>query len=114
MADRAGRRTVERAIEASRRGAPSLSDAQVIAVARLAKALEKSLGGPQDVEWAIDRELPGEDAVVALQSRPETVWSRKGQDGKTGAAAEAKTYAIGVEGVIGTLLSPLRIKPTKQ
>lgn len=103
VADRTARRAVSRVIEASRRTLPSLSDAQVIAVARLAKSLEKSMGCPQDVEWAIDRDLPEGKNVVALQSRPETVWSRK----KTN---EGKTYAVGIEGVIGTLLSPLQAK----
>jgi pyruvate,water dikinase len=95
---------VQRAVEAPRRSLPSLSDAQVIAVARLAKSLEKSMGCPQDVEWAIDRDLPDGENVVILQSRPETVWSRK-------KIAQAKTYAMGIEGVIGTLLAPLQAKP---
>lgn len=104
VADRAARRTVARVIEASRRSLPSLSDAQVIAVARLAKSLEKSMGCPQDVEWAIDRDLPDGENVVILQSRPETVWSRK-------RPAATKSYAMGIEGVIGTLLAPLQVKP---
>jgi pyruvate, water dikinase len=103
VADRAERRTVDRAIEAARRALPSLSDAQVIAVARLAKSLERTMGCPQDVEWAIDREQPEEDGIVALQSRPETVWSRQKAEG-------GKTYAVGIEGVVGTLLSPLQVK----
>jgi pyruvate,water dikinase len=56
------------------------------------------------VEWAIDRDRPDGENVVILQSRPETVWSRK----KT---IQAKTYAMGIEGVIGTLLAPLQAKP---
>jgi len=103
IADRAAGRTVDRVIEASRRTLPSLTDAQIIAVARLAKSLEKQMGCPQDVEWAIDRNLREGDNVVALQSRPETVWSRK-------KAASVKVYATGIEGVIGALLSPLQIK----
>ena len=103
VADRAARRTVHKVVEASRRALPSLSDAQVIAVARLAKALEKSMGCPQDVEWAIDRDLPDGENIVILQSRPETVWSRK-------KVAREKTYAVGIEGVLGALLSPLRVK----
>ena len=35
------------------------------------------MGGPQDVEWAIDRDLPDGENVVILQSRPETVWSQE-------------------------------------
>lgn len=103
IADRAARKTVDRVIEASRRTLPSLTDAQIIAVARLAKSLEKQMGCPQDVEWAIDRDLPEGDDVVALQSRPETIWSRK-------KAAGARSYTTGIEGVIGALLSPLQVK----
>jgi pyruvate,water dikinase len=103
VADRVGRRTMERIVEASRRSLSSLSDAQVIAVARIAKSLEKSMGCAQDVEWAIDRDSPDGDSVVVLQSRPETVWSRK-------QPRPAKAYAVGIEGVIGTLLAPLQVK----
>ena len=77
IADRAARRT---ALAADRAGTarPTLAKrCPDLAVARLAKQLERSMGGPQDVEWAVDRDLPAEDGVVALQSRPETVWSRK-------------------------------------
>jgi pyruvate, water dikinase len=104
VADHVARRTIDRVIEPERRTQPSLSDQEVIAVARLAKQLEKSMGGPQDVEWAIDRDLPAGENLVALQSRPETVWSQ--QIGRT----PQKIYATGIEGVLGTLLSPLKVK----
>jgi len=104
IADRAARRTRSQAIEPERRGKPSLSDAQIIAVAKLAKQLERSMGGPQDVEWAVDRDLPAEDAVVALQSRPETVWSRKPK------AQSSQSFSTGTAGVLGALLSPLASK----
>jgi pyruvate,water dikinase len=68
---------IERAVEPERRTAPSLSDDEVRAVAALARRAEKHYGKPQDVEWAIDPALPGDANVVLLQSRPETVWSRK-------------------------------------
>jgi pyruvate, water dikinase len=104
VADRAARRTIDRVIEPERRTQPSLSDQDIIAVARLAKLLEKCMGGPQDVEWAIDRDLPAGGNLVAPQSRPETVWSRQARQ------APQKTYATGIEGVLGTLLSPLKVK----
>jgi pyruvate,water dikinase len=104
VADRTARRTIDRMIEPERRMQPSLSDQEVIAVARLAKSLEKCLGGPQDVEWAIDRDLPPGMNLVALQSRPETVWSRKTRE------SSQRSYATGIEGVLGTLLSPLKVK----
>jgi pyruvate,water dikinase len=102
VADARARRTVNQVIEPQRRTLPSLSDAQVLAVAKLAKALERKFGCPQDVEWAIDRDLPEDDGVVALQSRPETIWSQK--------AKAAKPLKTGVEGVLGTLMSPLNAK----
>ena len=46
-------------------------------MARLARAAEKHYGCPQDVEWAVDAELPDGENVVLLQARPETVWSKK-------------------------------------
>ncbi|MFQ5408155.1 MAG: PEP/pyruvate-binding domain-containing protein, partial [Anaerolineales bacterium] len=54
-----------------------MSDEEVLAVARLGERLDKYYGAPQDIEWAIDRDLPFPENVVALQCRPETVWSRR-------------------------------------
>ncbi len=51
--------------------------AATAAVAELAKRVERHYGCPQDVEWAIDPLRPEDDNVVLLQSRPETVWSRR-------------------------------------
>jgi pyruvate,water dikinase len=70
-------RVVEREVEAERRTAPSISDDEIRAVAALARRAEKHYGRPQDVEWAIDPALPPGENVVLLQSRPETVWSRR-------------------------------------
>jgi pyruvate,water dikinase len=51
-----------------------LTDDEIAAVARLARRAEKHYRCPQDVEWAID-DTTGD--VLLLQSRPETVWSRR-------------------------------------
>jgi pyruvate,water dikinase len=104
VADRAARKTVERVIEPERRTLPSLTEAQVLAVAKLAKSLERSMGCPQDVEWAIDADLPEGENLVALQSRPETVWSQKKP------TAAKQTYEVGIAGVLGTLLAPVQAK----
>ncbi len=98
VADPVARRTVEHVVEAERRTEPSLSDAEVIAVAQLARRLEKACGGPQDVEWAIDRS----GRLMALQCRPETVWSQK--------KSAPKAYSMGIEGVLGTLMAPIQNK----
>ena len=64
---------VATAIEPERQSVPCLSDDEIGAVARLARRAEKHYRCPQDVEWAL--EASGD--VLLLQSRPETVWSRR-------------------------------------
>jgi len=54
-----------------------LGEEEVRELANLAKRIEDYYGGPQDIEWSIDREIPFPDNVFIVQSRPETVWSQK-------------------------------------
>ncbi len=68
---------VERPVDEERRCRRSLNDSEVVAVAGMAKLAEKHYGCPQDVEWAIDVDLPDGDNLLLLQSRPETVHSPK-------------------------------------
>jgi hypothetical protein len=50
-----------------------LRDDEVIALARLGKRLKRLHGAPQDIEFAIDRELPAGQDIVLLECRPVTV-----------------------------------------
>ena len=50
--------------------APVLTDAQVLAVAQMARRAEFHFGRPQDIEWAID--APAQRDLYLLQSRPIT------------------------------------------
>jgi pyruvate, water dikinase len=95
---------VEREVPADRRTRQCLSDAEVVAVARLAKRLEKQNKCPQDVEWAIDADLPDGENLLALQSRPETIWSQKKKD------APKTSYATGMAGIVGTLNAALPVR----
>ncbi len=99
--DVAGRRVVQREVAADRRCLPALEPAQAIAVARLAKQVERHYGCPQDVEWALD--ATGE--VRLLQSRPETVWSAKPTP--TGTGRPPGVYATGLLSITNTLINPL-------
>jgi pyruvate,water dikinase len=89
-------------VDEERQREPSLTDAEVKAVAALAKRAERHYGSPQDIEWAIDLHLP--DHVILLQSRPETVWSRKPRK----PVANPETGLM--EGIVSTLLSPLHTR----
>lgn len=66
---------VEREVPAERREARSLTDSELEAVAKMAKRAEKHYKCPQDIEWALDADLPAGEDLLLLQSRPETVHS---------------------------------------
>lgn len=92
---------IEKEIEGDRRTTPSVTDAEVMAVAMLAKRLEKQNKCPQDVEWAIDADLPAGENLLALQSRPETIWSQKQKE------KPKNPYSTGMASIVGTLTNPL-------
>jgi pyruvate,water dikinase len=61
-------------VDAARQSVPCLTDDEIQAVAGIARRAEKYYRCPQDVEWALEG---ARGDVVLLQSRPETVWSRR-------------------------------------
>jgi pyruvate,water dikinase len=95
-------------IDDERSGRPSLSDEQAIALARLARQLERTAGRPQDVEWAVDADLVSADdhGIVLLQCRPETVWSERLRN-----ASPKHAPADLMSGIVSTLMSPLHARP---
>jgi pyruvate,water dikinase len=60
--------TSTRALAGDEAAAPVLSDAEVVALARIGRAIEEHYRAPQDTEWAIDPD----GAIWVLQSRPVT------------------------------------------
>ncbi len=86
-------------LPAERVSAPSLTDDEVVAIAKLARTAEKHYGCPQDIEWAVDDDLPPGEDVVLLQARPETVWSKQRQ------AIGAKSDLV--SSIVDTLVNPL-------
>lgn len=91
-------------VTAARQQVPSVSDAELLEITRMAKAADRYFGAPQDVEWAVDRHLPEGRNVVMLQSRPETVWSRK-------APRQVSDPGSGfMDSIVSTLLSPIHTR----
>lgn len=74
---------VEREVDDVRRARRSLDDAELLAVVSMAKRAEKHYGCPQDIEWALDADLPGGSNLLLLQSRPETIWSSRPKPKRT-------------------------------
>ena len=85
---------------------PSLTDDEIIAIARLARAAERHYGCAQDIEWAVDDDLPAGSDIVLLQARPETVWSKKRH------AVGANTDLL--SSIVDTLVNPLYAKNGSQ
>ena len=56
---------------------PCLSDEELVELSRIGKAIETHYGTPQDIEWAIDKDLPFPQNIFIVQARPETVWSER-------------------------------------
>ena len=57
-------------------GKACLTPEEVRYICEQAVAIESAAGGlPQDVEWAVARDLPFPDSVYILQHRPETTWA---------------------------------------
>lgn len=98
-----GDSVVQRPLDADRSTSPSLTDAEIKAIARLARQTEKHFGRPQDIEWAVTNGAGDESKVHLLQSRPETVWSNKTRQISHG-------VHTGVEGVVSNLLRPVHVK----
>lgn len=51
---------------------PCISAGEVIEIAKMGMLIEKHYGSPQDIEWAIDGDLPFPENTFSTQSRPVT------------------------------------------
>lgn len=95
-----GRGIVRVAVPEDRRRVACLRDDQIKEVARLALRAEQHYGCPQDVEWAIDADPAGGSGVRLLQSRPETVWSRRP------VSSVSAGQPSGYDSIVSTLVAP--------
>ncbi|MEM2849903.1 MAG: phosphoenolpyruvate synthase, partial [Candidatus Bathyarchaeia archaeon] len=80
-------KTLHAEIPPERRHIPCLTDEEIVELAKLAKHIEEHYGKPQDIEFAIDRDIPFPENVFIVQSRPETVWSFKAEEKPAGEAS---------------------------
>ncbi len=74
-ADGAG--VIDEEVPADQQNAACLSDDELYELVDIAKRVERHYGCPQDIEWAIARDLPPNENIFLLQSRSETVWAAK-------------------------------------
>jgi pyruvate,water dikinase len=88
--NRGGAGVLDEEVPVDRQNAPCLSDDELHALVAIAKQVERHYGCPQDIEWAIARDLPPGENVFLLQSRPETAWATK--DATPVAAPKTKPF----------------------
>jgi pyruvate,water dikinase len=69
-------KTVHAEVPAEKQEQPCISDDEILRLAEMAKRIEQHYGKTQDIEWAIDRDIPFPNNLFIVQSRPETVWSQ--------------------------------------
>jgi pyruvate,water dikinase len=70
-------KTVHLEVPFEKQEQPCISDEEILRLADLAKHIEQHYGKPQDIEWAIDRDISFPANMFIVQSRPETVWTQK-------------------------------------
>ncbi len=96
-------KTVHMEVSPEKQEQSCLSDEEILKLAELAKIIEKHYGIAQDIEWAIDSELPFPDNILIVQSRPETVWSVKRAEAPEKVEAErmkpTETLKVAVKGI---------------
>ncbi len=70
-------KTIHAQVDTKRQELPCLTDDEVVKLAEIARQIEEHYGKPQDIEWAISRDLTFPENIFIVQARPETVWSSK-------------------------------------
>ena len=85
--------------------APCLSDDEVLRLAAIGRQIERELGGPLDVEWALGPGPDGPRHLYLLQARPETVHSRKQAD------PIARPATTAVDRMVSMMLGGQRRRP---
>ena len=93
--------TMQNNVPQERRNVASLTDEQVVELARLAQEIEDHYQTPQDVEFAIEQDKSGH-TVYVVQTRPETFWARM----KSPSDASARQFMDRIVVVQGLAASP--------
>jgi pyruvate,water dikinase len=92
--------TVHADVPREKQEQPCINDEEIHKLAELAKRIEQHYGKPQDIEWAMDKDIPYPSNVFIVQSRPETVWSAKLVQAPTRGEAEETKKAEALKVVV--------------
>ncbi|MCK4424465.1 phosphoenolpyruvate synthase [Candidatus Bathyarchaeota archaeon] len=101
-------KTVHVEVPPEKQEQPCLSDEEILELAELARRIDKHYGTPQDIEWAVDHDLPFPENVFIVQSRPETVWSTKLVEAASAKVESAVTKPVELKVVVKGLAAGKR------
>ncbi|MFH1934023.1 MAG: PEP/pyruvate-binding domain-containing protein [Pseudomonadota bacterium] len=69
--------TVVEPVPSEQQVIPCVSVAEVLEIAKMGMRIEEHYGSPQDIEWAIDSDLPFPENIFSTQSRPVTAAGKR-------------------------------------
>jgi pyruvate,water dikinase len=75
--DPSGIGVIKQEVPADQQNTACLGGDEIHTLVDTARRVERHYRCPQDIEWAIARDIPPGENVFLLQSRPETVWAGK-------------------------------------
>ncbi|MFJ7043328.1 PEP/pyruvate-binding domain-containing protein [Streptomyces sp. NPDC101112] len=100
--DPSGSGVLEEDVPEYLRDEPCLSDEEIHELVRLGRQVESHYGAPQDIEWAISRNLVPGHNIYLLQSRPETVWASREKAPVASPKARAFDHVLSLLGGAGS------------
>jgi pyruvate,water dikinase len=86
-------KTLHAEVPVERQEQPCLRDEEILRLSELAKRIEKHYGAPQDIEFAVERDLPFPENIFIVQSRPETVWRQEPRPPPAKSTKDTKSLA---------------------
>ena len=97
--------SIKTEVPEERRKVQSVTDKELVELAKMGKLIEQHYGCPMDIEWAVDKDMPEGGNIFILQARPETVWSNK--------AAEVVSTAKGssaMDHILSSMMAGKKVK----
>jgi pyruvate, water dikinase len=92
-------KTIHLEVPAEKQKITCIEDRELLALAELAKRIEKHYGKPMDIEWAIDQDLSYPQNMFIVQARPETVFGTKIMEAPKMEESKSEQLKVVVRGI---------------
>lgn len=98
--------SIKSEVPEERRKVQSVTDKELVELAKMGKLIEQHYGCPMDIEWAIDKDMPEGGNIFILQARPETVWSNKAVE----VVSAATTGSSAMDHILSSMMAGKKVK----